>query len=135
MYPVFRSIQVQSVMTRAPWCLFQPYSVPFMWPHRIVSRVQLLDGMWQDDTGPKPNKRTYDLVIQACGHGGEWELGVALMDDMRDLGIKLDVQTFNIATAACARAGESLAAETVVATMRRSGVAPDEFSYASLVAA
>lgn len=97
--------------------------------------VQLFDGMWQDDTGPKPNKRTYDLVIQACGHGGEWELGVALVDDMRDLGIKPDVQTFNIATAACARAGESLAAETIVATMRRSGIAPDEFSYASLVAA
>lgn len=91
--------------------------------------------MWHDPIGAKPNKRTYDLVIQACGHGGEWELGVTLLDDMRDLGIKADAQTFNIATAACARSGERLAAETLVANMWRSGVKPDEFTYASLVTA
>ncbi|CAM9832210.1 unnamed protein product, partial [Laminaria digitata] len=96
---------------------------------------ELLDNMWQDAEGAKPNKRTYDLVIQACGHGGEWELGVTLIDDMRDLGIKPDAQTFNIAVAACARSGERLAAETLVANMLRAGVAPDEFTYASLVAA
>lgn len=108
-------------------CLFAVGAVP--------SQPQLLDGMWQDTRGAKPNKRTYDLVIQACGHGGEWGLGVALIDDMRDLGIKADVQTFNIAVAACARSGERLAAETLVANMWRSGVTPDEFTYASLVAA
>lgn len=100
-----------------------------------LSRPQLLDSMWQDTEGAKPNKRTYDLVIQACGHGGEWELGVTLIDDMRDLGIKPDAQTFNIAVAACARSGERLAAETLVANMLKAGVTPDEFTYASLVAA
>ena len=100
-----------------------------------LSRPQILDSMWQDTDGAKPNKRTYDLVIQACGHGGEWELGVTLIDDMRDLGIKPDAQTFNIAVAACARSGERLAAETLVANMLRAGVTPDEFTYASLVAA
>ena len=101
----------------------------------LTNGPQLLDSMWQDTKGAKPNKRTYDLVIQACGHGGEWELGVALIDDMRDLGIKPDAQTFNIAVAACARSGERLAAETLVANMLRAGVTPDEFTYASLVAA
>ncbi|CAM9360667.1 unnamed protein product, partial [Ectocarpus sp. 4 AP-2014] len=96
---------------------------------------QLLDAMWQDPEGAKPSKHTYDLVIQACGHGGEWELGVTLIDDMRDLGIKPDAQTFNMAVAACARSGERLAAETLVANMRNARVAPDEFTYASLVAA
>ncbi|CAN0144831.1 unnamed protein product [Ectocarpus fasciculatus] len=91
--------------------------------------------MWQDPAGAKPSKHTYDLVIQACGHGGEWELGVTLIDDMRDLGIKPDAQTFNIAVAACARSGERLAAETLVANMRNARVTPDEFTYASLVAA
>ena len=100
-----------------------------------LSRPQLLDSMWQDTEGAKPNKRTYALVIQACGHGGEWELGVTLIDDMRDLGIKPDAQTFNIAVAACARSGQRLAAETLVANMFRAGVTPDEFTYASLVAA
>lgn len=96
---------------------------------------KLLDTMWQDPTGARPNKFTYDLVIQACGHGGEWELGVALIDDMRDLSIAPDAQTFNIAVAACARSGERLAAETLVANMWKACVAPDEFTYASLVAA
>ncbi|CAB1119855.1 unnamed protein product [Ectocarpus sp. CCAP 1310/34] len=96
---------------------------------------QLLDAMWQDPEGAKPSKHTYDLVIQACGHGGEWELGVTLIDDMRDLGIKPDAQTFNMAVAACARSGERLAAETLVANMRNARVVPDEFTYASLVAA
>lgn len=96
---------------------------------------KLLDTMWQESKGARPNKRTYDLVIQACGHGGEWELGVTLIDDMRDLGIKPDAQTFNIAVAACARSGERLAAETLVANMWNARVAPDEFTYASLVAA
>eukprot|EP00752_Nemacystus_decipiens_P006448 g5808.t1 len=96
---------------------------------------ELLDTMWQDPTGPRPNKLTYDLVIQACGHGGEWELGVALIDDMRDLDIAPDAQTFNIAVAACARSGERLAAETLVANMWKARVTPDEFTYASLVAA
>lgn len=91
--------------------------------------------MWQDSEGPRPNKQTYDLVIKACGYGGEWELGVALIDDMRDLGIKPDAQTFNIAVDACARSGERLAAETLVANMRKARIAPDEFTYASLVAA
>lgn len=99
------------------------------------SRPKLLDAMWQDPAGAKPSKHTYDLVIQACGHGGEWELGVTLIDDMRDLGIKPDAQTFNIAVAACARSGERLAAETLVANMRNARVIPDEFTYASLVAA
>lgn len=101
----------------------------------LVMSTQLLDEMWRDAKGAKPNKRTYDLVIQSCGHGGEWELAVALLDDMRDLGIKPDVQTFNIATAACGRSGEMLAAETLVASMWRSGVTPNAFTYASLVAA
>ncbi|CAM9972289.1 unnamed protein product, partial [Ectocarpus sp. 8 AP-2014] len=96
---------------------------------------QLLDAMWQDPEGAKPSKHTYDLVIQACGHGGEWELGVTLIDDMRDLGIKPDAQTFNMAVTACARSGERLAAETLVANMRNARVVPDEFTYASLVAA
>ncbi|CAM9677245.1 unnamed protein product [Scytosiphon promiscuus] len=96
---------------------------------------ELLDAMWQDSEGPRPNKRTYDLVIKACGYGGEWELGVALIDDMRDLGIKPDAQTFNIAVDACARSGERLAAETLVANMRKARIASDEFTYASLVAA
>ncbi|CAM9800577.1 unnamed protein product, partial [Ectocarpus sp. 12 AP-2014] len=96
---------------------------------------QLLDAMWQDPEGAKPSKHTYDLVIQACGHGGEWELGVTLIDDMRDLGIKPNAQTFNMAVAACARSGERLAAETLVANMRNARVVPDEFTYASLLAA
>lgn len=97
--------------------------------------TQLLDRMYQDEKGAKPNKNTYDLVMQACGYGGEWELAMTLLDDMCDLGIKLDTQTFNIAISACARSGQWLAAETLAASMPTRGVTPDSFTYTSVVAA
>ncbi len=117
-----------------PLLSFPPWACQTL-PPPLRRHVKLLDTMWQDSKGPRPNKRTYDLVIQACGHGGEWELGVALIDDMRDLGIRPDTQTFNIAVTACGRSGERLAAETLVANMWKARVVPDEFTYASLVAA
>lgn len=91
--------------------------------------------MYQSDNSARPNKNTYDLVIQACGYGEEWELAVSLLDDMVDLGMTLDTQTFNIAIAACARSGQWLAARTLAASMPNRGVAPDRFTYASVVAA
>ena len=132
---------LSNMQNRTPQPIPPSYSItsvlmPVSFPRPPSSHLQkLLDTMWQDPTGARPNKFTYDLVIQACGHGGEWELGVALIDDMRDLGIAPDAQTFNIAVAACARSGERLAAETLVANMWKACVAPDEFTYASLVAA
>lgn len=91
--------------------------------------------MYQNESSALPNKSTYDLVIQACGYGGEWELAVSLLDDMADVGIALDTQTFNMAIAACARSGQWLAAHTLAATMPNRGVAPDGFTYTSVVAA
>ncbi|CAN0285429.1 unnamed protein product, partial [Discosporangium mesarthrocarpum] len=93
---------------------------------------QLLDKMWQV-TGARPNKVSYDLVMQACGHGGEWELGVALLEDMREVGATPDLQSFNIAVSACARCGEWKEAFLLVGLMRRAGVVPDAFTYSALI--
>lgn len=43
---------------------------------------------------PQPNTISYNSAIDACGRGEQWQLALALLREMRELGIPQDEVSF-----------------------------------------
>lgn len=46
---------------------------------------------------PQPNAISYNSAIDACGRGEQWQLALALLREMQELGIPQDEVTFGTA--------------------------------------
>lgn len=42
----------------------------------------------------QPNEISYNSAIHACGRGGQWELALSLLKEMRELGLSPDRISF-----------------------------------------
>lgn len=42
----------------------------------------------------QPNEISYNSAIHACGRGGQWELALSLLKEMRELGLPPDRISF-----------------------------------------
>lgn len=45
--------------------------------------------------------RAYNIAIDACGKGGQWQLALLLFDELKRIGLEADTVTFNSAISAC----------------------------------
>lgn len=80
-----------------------------------------------------PLRICYNTAINACAQTGEWEIALALSDEMRlsvlGEGARPDVFTFNSIMHGMAGAGECERLLSVLGEMQAAGVSPDVVSY------
>jgi pentatricopeptide repeat domain-containing protein 1 len=82
-----------------------------------------------------PDNVAYRLAISACARGGNWEKGVQLLGEMREVTGKADVIAYTAAITGCEYAGEWKKAFSVLEMMRKDGVEPNEVTMAAIIGA
>ena len=59
------------------------------------------------EVGISPNEIAYNAAISACDHGGQWEMAVSLLDELRTRAdLRPTAVSYSSAISACGRAGE-----------------------------
>lgn len=56
----------------------------------------------------QPNEISYNSAIHACGRGGQWELALSLLKEMRERGLPPDRITFGAMVSGQLRSGIAL---------------------------
>jgi len=82
-----------------------------------------------------PDNVAYRLAISACARGGDWENGITLLDEMKEVTGKADVIAYTAAITGCEYAGEWQHAFSLLETMRRDKVDPNEVTMAAVISA
>lgn len=83
-----------------------------------------------------PDAVAYRLAISACARGGDWKEGIRLLKDFEaTTGQKPDVMAYTAAITGCEYAGEWKRAFSLVDTMRKGGVEPNEVTMAAVIGA
>ena len=103
------------------------------------------------NNGIEPSEVTYSVAIKACGAAGQWQKALELLETMRKQNMPINLYVYNAAITAVSRAakqskygghdgsaqegGSGLSAHvmSLLDTMRRDGIEPDGFSFASAI--
>lgn len=79
------------------------------------------------------DKRIYTTLINACAKVGRMQSAVAVVGEMRALGIEPDVITYNALLDGWAKRGDIWEAADVMEQMQAAGVKPDVSSFCTLI--
>lgn len=87
------------------------------------------------ESGPEPDERTYNTVLNICGRAGQASLAQTVMQRMHDAGHTPGVVAYGCLLNACARAREVGRAWKTIKVMTAAGVQPNNVCYTSFMSA
>ena len=85
--------------------------------------------------GVEPNVITYTTLIKACTNAGASQAAVEVFYMMDAVGVKADLQAYNALMAVFSKEPNWEKCWSVLAAMRRAGIAPDVVSYNTILVA
>ena len=96
--------------------------------------------------GIPPSEVTYSVAIKACGAAGQWQKALELLETMRNQNMPINLYVYNAAITALSKAAKQRKygahngrdglwthVMSLMDAMRRDGIEPDGFSFASAI--
>ncbi|CAJ1390413.1 unnamed protein product [Effrenium voratum] len=98
------------------------------WEQALLMHSQLRETL-------QGNLLTYNSAVSACEEGGNWELALALMAEMQEVVLRMDIITYNSAISAAEKCGRWQEAVALLSELRGKELRGDVVTYSSAMKA
>jgi pentatricopeptide repeat protein len=95
-----------------------------------MTRAQM---QFMRESGPRPDKMTYNAILHVCGRCGHASVGEKLLRDMRHNRLEPDIYSYCCLLDACAKEADVKRAQRVLGEMTTYGLTPNVFAFTSLM--